>query len=272
MVDPRYVLALIAFLPSALPAWAWEDPAPAMEEATPLIEMQRVEADAWAAYPQRDISRIYRWMDERRPEADETTVGYRWNRFRFERTAAGTFRPADTPRHADIQHYKARISRLSFRPAENLRMQLVRGRVSGLDYLVGDESLRRTAVSASYAARFDRTRVETTFAWGRSSRKLRESTSGFLLESTASIGGVHTLFGRLERVGSDELGRNDDGAPHPWFKLNRLTFGYFRDLDLGSGSRAQVGGFISRYMVPAAHSERQGDPSMLMTFVRFRLQ
>ncbi|WP_220809989.1 hypothetical protein [Noviherbaspirillum aridicola] len=207
----------------------------------------------------------YLWTGAYRPDEEAYGVGYRWRKFSFEQLSSG---PA--AERIDARLYRTRISRLSYKPADNLVLQLARGKISGLDHLMADESLRRTAVSASHVFEHGGVRLENMLAWGRSSRKMRQSTSGFLLESTVRLPGAHTLFGRLEQVGSDEPGLGEVLTDRS--RVNRLSIGYVRELDTGPGARLEFGGFVSHYRLPHTVGQGQGDTLLYMMVARLRLR
>lgn len=212
-----------------------------------------------------DPVNAYRWTGGLQFEEDDRVVGYRWRKFSFEQ---GMSRSA--PETIDARFARTRISRLSYKPADNLVLQLARGKISGVDHLIADESLRRTALSASYVYEMPGARMESMVAWGRSSRKLRQSTSGFLIESAVRLPGAHTVFGRLEQVGADEAGL--DEAVRSEQRLNRLSVGYVREFDSGPGARLQLGGFVSHYRVPDSIGRGQGDTLLYMMVARLRLR
>ncbi|HEY8609317.1 MAG TPA: hypothetical protein VIM12_19545 [Noviherbaspirillum sp.] len=275
------IAVLATLLSAALPGYAsvedrGAEPSADVDTAAGAeitAERLGVAFDEADGYGRDRLAQVYRWLYHTDGEPTGMVFGYRWRQFRFERAATVSAGPDDKERVAEIQRVRARFSRLSFRPAENLTLQLVRGRVSGLDYLVADESLRRTALSATYHAHLGSVSLESTLAWGRSSRRLRESTSGFLLEATARFAGVHALFSRLERVGSDELIRDSEGYRRQWFTLNRLSAGYFQEIQSSPGVQVQAGAFVTRHLVPSAFTPAYGEnPTVYMMFLRFKLQ
>lgn len=196
---------------------------------------------------------------------DESMVGYRWRKFSFEQLSS-----VPGPEGARAGSYKTRISRLSYKPAENLVVQLARGKISGLDYLMADESLKRTAVSASFRYDIAGAPGESLLAWGRSSGKMRQSTSGFLFESVVRVADTHTIFGRLEQVGSDDPGLDADRAGRTWSRLNRLSLGYVREFSGPAGAQLQLGGYVSHYRLP--DEGRQAGATLYMAVVRLRLR
>lgn len=155
-------------------------------------------------------------------------------------------------------------------PTPNLVLQLTRGHLSNLDQLEAPKNVQRTTVSATYQANFATGTWQTTFAWGRHSSNLAPGMTGYLAESSLRIARAHTVFGRLERV------RSEDFLPgnelQDMFKLNKLTAGYYYDLPTGSGSKVGVGGMISRYSVPSGAAAAYGkNPTAVLLFVNMQL-
>ena len=80
------------------------------------------------------------------------------------------------------------------------------------------------------------------------------------------------MFGRLERVGKDELFL--PGAPlyGRTFTINSLTVGYIYDFLRLEPLRVGVGGLVSGYGYPSALDAAYGSgPVSFMVFVRARL-
>lgn len=220
--------------------------------------------------------RLASWLDGISVSDQSFMLGYRWKRLSIEGT---TLQPVQRIGENPVQQQgnttraNWRSTRLSFRPAENWQIKLSRGAVSNLDNLVPGEQVRRTALAATYNLPFTGGDWEATFAWGRNARKDRESQSGYLFESTLRFAGVHSMFGRIEQVGSDNLMRENESLQRQLFKLNRITFGYFQDLRVSGPVGIDVGAFVSRHLVPSEMAASYGrDPTAYMMFMRLKLQ
>lgn len=203
-------------------------------------------------------------------------IGYGWRNFELEKsTSMGTARNPSKPLNDELIKFSSRSMRLSFKPSPNWLLGISRGSISGLDQLVPNEGGRRTALAASYTQLFKDSIWQTTVGWGRNSRKFRESTTGYLLDSMLKFDGGHTLFGRLEQVGSDELLQQEESLERQILKLKKLTVGYahrFRMNGSGPGN-LDVGIMVSRYFIPAQTATSYGNnPTAYMMFVRVNLQ
>lgn len=202
------------------------------------------------------------------------TLGYMWNKLMLEGTAF-SLREQDNPDASQKEPFKLDSSsaRFFYRPGPGWSFQLSRGSLSGLDQLNPGGNVRRTSVAATYRLGFRRGNWQTTLAWGRNSYTSRESSVGYLLESTLRWGTGHALFGGLEQVRSDELVRQDDAFQHELFKLRKLTIGYYRAVDPGGTAKFDIGAFVSRYFVPSfATSSYGSDPTTCTLFVRVKFQ
>jgi hypothetical protein len=221
-----------------------------------------------------DALRASHWLDPAQSPATEVTVGYAWRDLKVEGSVlSGTVDESHNLIKKDLSKLSSKSARLSFNPAQNWALQISRGSVLGLDQLVPGGEVRRTLASASYIHAFESGDWQTTLGWGRNSKKFRQSTTGYLLESMFRFSGKHAVFGRLEQVGSDELWREDESIQRQFFKMEKLTIGYFHEFKPTGPVKADVGGMVSRHFVPAAMAPIYGDqPTTYMMFVRLKLQ
>ncbi|WP_147375768.1 hypothetical protein [Noviherbaspirillum cavernae] len=163
--------------------------------------------------------------------------------------------------------------RLFLVPAPNWMLQISRGHVSSLDQLDPGGDVRRSIISASYNSQFDEGGWQTTLAWGRHGGRFRESTMGYLAESSLRIARLHTVFGRLEQVGSNDLLRENESMQRQLFKMNKLTIGYVYDAGSGGPVRFDIGGMVSRHAVPQEMASTYGTaPTAYWMFIRLKLQ
>lgn len=214
------------------------------------------------------------WLDSPRSHIKAVAAGYAWRDIKLEGAASsGGSHEESRPVRGEPFKLASRSARLSFHPSQNWIVQLSRGSLSGLDQLVPGGDVRRTTLSATYHQAFREGEWQTTLAWGRNSRKYRETTVGYLLESTLRFSGAHVMFGRLEQAASDELMRENESLQRQLFKMNKLTVGYFRDLRISSSLKVDVGAFVSRHFVPSPMIPSYGNnPTAYMMFVRVSLQ
>ena len=214
-----------------------------------------------------------RWLRADRGLAQMVAVSHAWRDLTLE-GAAFSSRDVERPHDPhEIRRIDSRSARLSFSPIANWVVRLTRGTVSGLDHLVAGDEVRRTALSATYKRSFAEGDWEATLAWGRNSRKFRESTVGYLIESAFRFDGIHSVFGRLEQVGSDEIARENESMQRQLFVMNKLTLGYSQDLRITSSLRLDAGAYVTRHFVPSGMASSYGSgPAAYMMFVRVKLQ
>lgn len=210
------------------------------------------------------------WLDSSYRIASVLTLGYTWHDVSVEGSA---FSAKDVDRHRvprnEAPKLDSRAARLSFNPSPEWSIQFSRGALSGLDQMIAAGDVRRTTLSATYQRLFEDGNWQTTLAWGRNSRKFRESTMGYLLESTLRFGGTHIVFGRFEQIGSDELLRENESLQRQAFKMGKVTLGYFRDLPANGPLKLDFGVLASRHLVPTQVAPSYGrDPTTVMFFVR----
>ncbi|HJV88243.1 MAG TPA: hypothetical protein VJ698_22430 [Noviherbaspirillum sp.] len=213
------------------------------------------------------------WLDvSSRPSV--ISVGYAWRSLEFEGSAVSWY-PSDGQKPTKTEpllHLDAQSTRLSFRPSERWTLQVSRGTLVGLDQVVPSDSLRRSAISASYRQPFTDGEWQATLAWGRTARKFNESINGYLLESALRFQSAHTIFGRLEQVGRDDL-LQDIGSSQRTSRFNKLTVGYFRDMQNSGPLKFDVGALMSKHFVPTGAPLSSGaEPVSYMLFLRLRLQ
>jgi len=214
-----------------------------------------------------------RWLGADHGIARTFVVGHAWRDLTLEGAAFTSRDDSRLPGERETRKLDSRSARLSFSPATNWVMRLSRGSVTGLDSLVAGEEVRRTAISATYQRSYADGDWQTTFAWGRNSRKFRESTVGYLVESAFRFNGVHSLFGRVEQVGSDELARENESMQRQLFMMNKLTLGYSQDLHLTPALRMDTGVYVSRHFVPSSMALSYGSgPVAYMMFMRLKMQ
>lgn len=217
--------------------------------------------------------RLADWLSLNNAAPSMFTVGYSWRRLTLESSASASGESKKNMYDPDPLKAGFSSNKLSYKPTSNLELKLVRRQLSNLDQLEANDGLRRTALAATYNHALSDGSWETTVAWGRSARKEREATNGYLLESVVRLNNAHTFFGRSEQVGSDALFREDGGTPREFFTLNKVTAGYFYDMGNDLPIKLDVGVLVQKYRVPSSRTPVYGnDPMSYTVFARFRLK
>lgn len=228
-----------------------------------------------AAGLDRPDAHLYRiWSNAHDGGVNVFTVGYTWRDVTVERSTFSRKEDGEMRRpNGESLKLDSRSVRLSYKPSPLWTVQLSRGSLSGLDQLVPNADVRRTSISATYREDFKGGYWQTTLAWGRNSRKLHESTSGYLLESSLRLEGEHVLFGRVEQVGSDELTQENELYRARMFKLNKVSVGYFHDMRGTGPAKIDVGVLASRHLVPAEMTDQYGkNPISYLMFLRLKIK
>ncbi len=220
------------------------------------------------------LNSISHWLDPSASSPRTFTVGYLWRDLKLEGSAFSVRVPEKRlPVKNELLHLDNKSTRLSFIPSPNWTFQISRGSLTGLDQVVANGEARRTAISATYYREVTDGNWQTTLAWGRNARKAGEATIGYFLESILKLGGAHVMFGRVEQVGSDELLRGSDLKQRQIFKMNKLTFGYFHDVQSSAPFKIDAGWLVSRNFLPSSAGSAYGaDPVTYMMFIRLKMQ
>ncbi|HEY0847467.1 MAG TPA: hypothetical protein VGE12_19020 [Noviherbaspirillum sp.] len=219
-----------------------------------------------------DDPAVRHWLHSGGASPHGLTVGYAWRDVQVEGSAFAGHLPEDRISPvADSLKLDSRSARLTFKPSEKWSFQFSKGTIGAHDQIVSGGDIRRTTLSSTYRHSFDLGEWESTLAWGRNARRARETTVGYLLESSLRFQHAHIVFGRIERVGSDELLRQNESFQRTPFKLSKLTVGYYQDLRATPALSMDVGLLVSRYLVPSHVTPSYGnDPTTCMAFVRLK--
>ena len=216
----------------------------------------------------------HHWLDSSHITFGVVTAGLVVDRVKLE---ASAFRGREPDQHRwDIEAPKldSWSFRASWNPTANLSLQVSRGHLHSPEQLTPTQNQNRTTASASYNQPLARGDWQTTFAWGRDENRPGATSDAFLLESAASWR-RHTVFGRVENVGKDELFDNQPNNPLAGrlFNVSKFSVGYFYTLPLARLFAVDLGGLVSKYALPTALNAAYGsDPTSFMVFARFKLQ
>jgi hypothetical protein len=160
--------------------------------------------------------------------------------------------------------------RASWNPARTLSLQASWTRLIAPEQLEPDENETRWSASAIHTRTLgDRGWWSTTMAWGRR-KKEHDELDAFILESAVGMG-RWTLFGRTERIETDEL--SQAGGHHgPVHDVAKASFGAIHDFAVSRNVKLGVGGLYAFNFVPRAlESSYAGDPDGAMLFLRLKI-
>ncbi len=215
----------------------------------------------------------HHWLDSTHITYGVLTGGYVLHNWKLEASAFRGREPDQFRYNIDTGKLDSSSLRLSYNPAPNWATQISYGRIKSPEALEPDIDVRRTTVSISYNRPFESANWQTLAAWGRNTPNIGDATSAYLLESALTLNGRDTFFGRVERVGKNEL--FDPGNPlfGRTFKVDKASLGYVHDFASQSHFRFGVGGLVSKYSLPGDLAPSYGgNPASVMFFVRVKLQ
>jgi hypothetical protein len=214
----------------------------------------------------------HHWLDATHISYGVLTAGSTWDRLRLEASVFNGREPDQNRYQVELRHLDSNAVRVSWNPSADLALQASTGRLASPEQLAPDVTVRRSTVSASYN-RIGRGLVsQTTMAWGRNQALPGSASNAWLLESEVSADARDTVFGRIERVGKDELfgpGQPLDGR---LFTIESLSLGYIRDVARVASVRLGIGGMATVYRYDHALDASYGsNPVSCLLFLRARL-
>lgn len=212
------------------------------------------------------------WLRSSNIATGMAALGYTWRNLKLE-GAVFQDRESELERRRDTELLKldSTSRRLSYNLGPNWGVQISRGYRGSPDRFPGTEASRRTTVSTTYRGYVGTYPWNTTLAWGRASGNL--AGSAYLMESAMRIEQRHTLFGRIERAGNDELFREEEGPHQRSYSVRKITFGYLYDVVKRGPVRFDIGGLVSRRMVPDELLTYYGvRDTSVMAFLRLQIQ
>ena len=172
------------------------------------------------------------------------TAGVFTTRWKAEASAFSGRDGDDTRTDIDLAALDSFSGRVSFAPGPSLVLQVSGGRVEDV------VAAGRTSASATYHRRLGAYGVwATTAAWGRRTES-GAATHAFLVESTAILEEVDTVFARVEVV--EKTSQDLDVPGGATFTVTKGQAGYTHYLPAWRGISAGLGGSVSAAVVPAA--------------------
>jgi hypothetical protein len=214
----------------------------------------------------------HHWLDATHISFGVVTVGGIWRRWKLEGSVFNGREPDEHRYGLQFRSLDSTALRISYNPDPHWSLQVSTGRLASPEQLQPDTDVRRTTASAIYDVSTDALHWQTTLAWGRNSPGGASRTDGYLLDSAIQFAVRHTLFGRLEQVGKDELfpaGAPLDGRQFP---IKKISAGYVYEFSRLGHLRFGIGGVVSRHFIPADLDAAYGaHPSSYSVFVRTRL-
>jgi hypothetical protein len=214
----------------------------------------------------------HHWLDSTHITYGVATAGYVLDRIKLEASVFNGREPDQDRYKVELRRFDSYSARLSCNGLPDLSLQLSYGRIASPEQLEPNVAVRRTTASASYNRMLARVQWQTTLAWGRNAPHPGASSTALLLESALTVASRHTLFGRAERVGRDELFLPGQPLYRQAITIDSLSLGYIFDFTHLGAARIGVGGLASAYRYPAAVDATYGrGPISYLLFARARL-
>jgi hypothetical protein len=224
--------------------------------------------------PEAPIS--HHWLDSTHITYGVVTAGWVHDAWKIE---ASRFkgREPDQDRY-DIEGPKldSTAARLSWNPGPNWALQASWAELISPEALEPALNEHRWSASAIYTRPVDigggSGAWSTTAAWGRKMRSDGVSTDALLLESSLKQG-PWTVFGRAERLETDELDAHAGHAHGDVQTVGKLSLGLIHDWKVAEHTRLGLGGLYTFDFIPEGLTHAYGDgPHGAMAFLRLVIE
>jgi len=214
----------------------------------------------------------HHWLDSTHISYGVLTAGYEWDRVKLETSAFNGREPDQYRYDVELRSLDSYSARLSYNPLPDLALQVSSGRLASPEQLEPNVAVRRSTASASYNRMGSMLQWQTTVAWGRNEPQPGPASNAWLLESALRLENAHTLFGRAERVGKDDLFTPGRALYGPTYTINALSLGYIYDFTQWGPVHLGLGGMGTVYRYPSVLDSAYGEgPVSYLLFMRARL-
>ncbi|TCS35848.1 hypothetical protein EDC30_109149 [Paucimonas lemoignei] len=212
------------------------------------------------------------WLNSRNRGSSMAALGYTWRNLRLE-GALFKERDSDQSRNSNTELLRmdAAKRRLAYKFGPNWAFQLSRGYLNTPDQFRQDQKSRRRTASLTYRNEFAGNPWHSTLAYARGKGSSGTDSTTYLLDTAMQLGLQHTVFGRIERGGHDELFLDEEGPRNRVYNVNKMSVGYLYEVKTEGPARLGVGGVVSRRDMPNELLSYYGDKTTSYT-VFFRLQ
>ncbi|MBI1359150.1 MAG: hypothetical protein GC155_02580 [Alphaproteobacteria bacterium] len=159
--------------------------------------------------------------------------------------------------------------RVSWNPGPNWALQASWANQKSPEQLEPDVDEKRWSASALYTRKLGESgELSFTGAWGRKERSDGVDLNGWLGEAAWKPNGKWTVFGRAEKIETDELALVHDGVVR---KPSEVSLGLIRDWRVAEHVLFGVGGLVSHNWTDGLSASYGGDPNGAMGFVRLKI-
>ena len=217
--------------------------------------------------PQAPIS--HHWLDSTHIVFGVVTAGLVLDDVKLEASRFNGREPDQRRLDIETGPLDSTALRLSWNPVPTLSLQASWARLVAPEQLEPDENETRWSASAIHTRPVgDSGFWSTTLAWGRRT-KAHDRLDALVLESAVGLG-RWTLFGRAERIETDELTRVA-GHHGPVYGVGKASVGAIRDFPVARRIKLGLGGLVGFSFVPGGlEPAYSGDPKGGMLFLRLK--
>lgn len=215
----------------------------------------------------------HHWLDSTHVTFGVVTLGVAHGPWKVEASGFNGREPNQHRYDIETPKLDSASTRLTYNPDPNWSMQASWGYLHSPEQLAPQVEENRLTASATYNLPFEANNWASTFAWGRKMNDPGQTLDGFLLESSLTLDGKHTFFGRAERADESELfDEHDENHAHQVETVNKFSIGYVRDFRIAEHLSFGAGGLVSRYAIPDGMKDSYGkNLTSYMLFVRLKV-
>jgi hypothetical protein len=219
--------------------------------------------------PEAPIS--HHWLDSTHITFGVLTAGLAWDRVKIE---GSRFKGREPDQHRwdiDSPKFDSSSLRISWNPTATLALQASWAELKSPEQLSPDEDQTRWSASLIHTVpRADGGWWSSTLAWGRKQAHEgdhREPASdAFVAETALNLADRWTLFGRAERIETDELLPAPGDIHGETFAVGKISAGAIRDFVMAPGVKLGIGAIGARTFVPAGLDAAYGGTSLFAAY------
>jgi hypothetical protein len=207
--------------------------------------------------PETPIS--HHWLDSTHVSFGVVTAGWVHDDWKLEVSEFTGREPDQFRFDFDPARFDSTSARLTFNPDPHWSLQISGGALKSPEQLTPMIDERRLTASATYYNRFSFGAVAATLAFGNKHLSDGVDESAGLLEAEYKPDDAWTLFGRAEKIGSDEL------VPGPQISFNpkvrsagKISLGAIHDWPLADHFKVGLGGLYAFDFTPSSPTAPYG--------------
>ena len=215
----------------------------------------------------------HHWLDSTHIVFGVATLGWVHDGFKIEASSFRGREPDQDRYDIESPEFDSWSVRGSWNPSPEWSLQASYADVASPEQLEPGEDETKLSASAIHTRRLGSEGWwSSTLAWGRKTNDHDESKDAWLLESAWSPDDRWTLFGRVERIETDELVPGAHGGHGELFTVAKASLGVVRDWTIAPRVRFGLGGLYAANQVPSALEPAYGgDPQGAMVFMRLKI-